>query len=421
MNAISNKTFAIGAAIMMFATMFATVCAFTESPDSSSYYSPEVGLNATYCFEDTPGTHYLYEGTSVNVQFTDNDDFIFSGLDYRYWNGSSWTSWAYLYNHNQVTANGLTITADGLISGSITGSVIIRANYFYPENGSDESVELQLTCVNLNYVGSLVAGEYFTHSFDGEFTAIEGVTITGGNLPAGITLSYNESAWTISGTPTVAGTYYCTFGTDEFFDEIGENVSGYFPIKLVVSQPTSYAHTITYSANGGSGSTENTVVTDQVNGNTNVTLASCGFTKTNCTFAGWKIGNTVYQPGQSIPVGANATVAAVAQWSQNSITISSVPTQYKNSASEISFSVSSVVSPAGTTVAYSVQNIDPAGITVSVNGNTITVGGGEPLTTYHFTLRATANNCPASSTQVTVVVVPILEFTNNPTAGAINQ
>ena len=88
----------------------------------------------------------------------------------------------------------------------------------------------------------------------------------------------------------------------------------------VYGQPLpTYTHTITYNANGGSGSMSSTTITDNNSGNSNVTFASCGFSRTGYHFSGWKIDNTgtLYQPNDTYSVGGNATVVAYAQWIQD--------------------------------------------------------------------------------------------------------
>lgn len=86
--------------------------------------------------------------------------------------------------------------------------------------------------------------------------------------------------------------------------------------KTIYFYPISYSHTITYNANGGTGSMGNTTVTDYNSGNTNVTFASNGFTRANHHFTGWKINNTgtLYQPGNTYAVAGNSSVTAYAQW-----------------------------------------------------------------------------------------------------------
>ena len=75
--------------------------------------------------------------------------------------------------------------------------------------------------------------------------------------------------------------------------------------------------TVTYDANGGSGSMN--IVT--VNDGGTLTLPACGFTApSGMSFAGWQIGPTTYQPGNTVTIQADTTVSAV--WAQETRTVS---------------------------------------------------------------------------------------------------
>ena len=183
-----------------------------------------------------------------------------------------------------------------------------------------------------------------------------------------------------------------------------------------------YDHTVTYDANGGEGNVGDTVVSDG-NENADVVLAPNGFTKTGNTFIGWMVGDTVYQPGQTVPVGPNATVVAVAQWSENTLVASAgdidgvsgmfYSNQIGASASNgavISFEVASctggtaTVNPDGTVTyeAPSVTATTSYTVTVTV---TATFGDGQTLT---------------EDVSFTVNVDPVLSFTNSATSGTLS-
>lgn len=98
-------------------------------------------------------------------------------------------------------------------------------------------------------------------------------------------------------------------------------VSGGTAIGATAQWVQSYAHTITYNANGGSGTMEDTVVMDGVSGSSNVTLAQNGFTKTDSGFTGWLVNDIVYQPGDAIAVVGGEIVTATAQWASNTLTV----------------------------------------------------------------------------------------------------
>lgn len=180
-----------------------------------------------------------------------------------------------------------------------------------------------------------------------------------------------------------------------------------------------YTHTIKYSANGGSGSMSNTVVTNTTSGTSYVTLASNSFVKTGYHFTGWKIGSTVYQPGSTIGVSGNSSVTATAQWEANSLSVGSVGTQYAVAGKSVSFTASATSNPSGASVTYSKSDVS-SGLTVSISGSTVTCSASS-AGTYTFTLSASASGFPSDSTTVTVTFVPALAFTNTPTIGVIGS
>ena len=85
-----------------------------------------------------------------------------------------------------------------------------------------------------------------------------------------------------------------------------------------------YTHTISYSANGGTGTVNPKTITDNTSGNTPMVLDNNGFTYENHRFVGWKVGNEVYQPGMQIQVGGNSTVTAMAQWEETSAPVTTI-------------------------------------------------------------------------------------------------
>ncbi len=85
-----------------------------------------------------------------------------------------------------------------------------------------------------------------------------------------------------------------------------------------------YTHTISYSANGGTGTMTPKTITDNTSGDTPMVLDNNGFTYENHRFVGWKVGNDVYQPGAQIQVAGNSTVVATAQWEETSAPVTTV-------------------------------------------------------------------------------------------------
>lgn len=196
-------------------------------------------------------------------------------------------------------------------------------------------------------------------------------------------------------------------------------VSGNASVTAVAQwEAITYTHTIVYSGNGNTGgSMSNTVITNTVSGSSNVTLASNSFVKTGYHFIGWKIGTTVYQPGQTVSVNGNASVTATAQWEANSLTIKTIGTQYVVVGKNVAFSVSTISEPSGASISYAKSNVS-SGLNVTISGSTITCSAAT-AGTYTFTLTASASGFQSDSRTVTVVVVPVLAFANTPAIGVI--
>lgn len=286
--------------------------------------------------------------------------------------------------------------------------------------------------VNLTFiaVGDIKQGESITIDTGAEDgvstpTGVMGVSFNGGSFDwksgnkSGLTFSLSSDR----SKATIVFTSSATVGTYEFCSELWseeseENLDGpHYAVKLV--KASNFTHTVKYSSNGGTGSMSDTVVTDTVNGNTSVTLAANSFVKSGYHFVGWKVGSTVYQPGEKVPVGANASVTATAQWEENSLTIKTIPTQYSVAGKNVSFTVSVISEPSGASVTYSKSNVS-SGLNVTINGSTITCSASS-AGTYTFVLTASANGFQSDSRTVTVTVVPVLAFANTPAIGVIGN
>ena len=421
MNAIKNRTFAIGAVLVMCLT--ALTCVNITSDDSDAYGpNPLVGFVDDDYNDHNTGDYWILYGTYVDVTITSWEGWDLGFLSYRYFNGSSWTSWQSVDWNGSVTVNGLTIVGYGHIYGNITGYVDIEWSTFCPDAELEEGGWLNFSCQNYDTEHCKVNQSY-SHTYIPDFDYYTGFSVSGGSLPPGLALTKSGENYVVSGTPTTTGTYYVTFDVSEWNDEAGEEVGGYMSVRYDVTQAVSYTHTVTYSANGGTGSVSSTVVTDTNNGNTNVTLAANGFTKSGYTFTGWKIGNTTYQPGQSVPVGANGTVTATAQWSQNTLNatannISGVSGQaYSN---QIGASANN-----GGTVSYAVKSCTGGNATVNSSGLvTYTAPSVSSTTSYTVTVTVTGTFAQGGSltrdVSFTVTVDPVLSFTNAATSGTLS-
>ena len=421
MNLTKNRTFAIGAVLVMCLT--ALTCVNITSDDSDAYGpNPLVGFVDDDYNDHNTGDYWILYGTYVDVTITSWEGWDLGSLKYRYFNGSSWTAWQWVDWNGSVTVNGLTIVGNGHIYGNITGYVDIEWSTFCPDAELEEGGWLNFSCQNYDTEHCKVNQSY-SHTYIPDFDYYTGFSVSGGSLPPGLALSKSGENYVVSGTPTTTGTYYVTFDVSEWNDEAGEEVGGYMSVRYDVTQAVSYTHTVTYSANGGTGSVSNTVVTDTNNGNTNVTLAANGFTKAGYTFIGWKVGNNTYQPGQSVPVGANGTVTATAQWSQNTLNatannISGVSGQaYSN---QIGASANN-----GGTVSYAVKSCTGGTATVNSNG-LVTYTAPSVSSTTSFTVTVTVTGTFAQGGNLTrdvsftVTVDPVLSFTNAATSGTLS-
>ena len=323
----------------------------------------------------------------------------------------------------------------------------LSSSYYY--------VELDPPGINAYFYADCPTGTYTGSWFavnddSGEETFYERITVTvvaGGPYRTGITHlvmgasnvpesqyveNYNTSPQTFtisSAIPTKSGMaflgYSTSYGSSQVVYQPGDTVTvrAGTTVYLYPVFGSLFSHTVAYDANGGAGSTESTVVSDSNNGNTNVTLASCGFTKTGYSFTGWKIGNTTYQPGQTVSVGANATVTATAQWSQNTLSVSAnnisgvSKLTYSNqigasanNGADLSFAVKSCTGGTAT--------VNESGL-VTYKAPTVTSTSSYTVT---VTVTATFGDGQTMSKDVSfsVSVDPVLSFTNAATSGTLS-
>ena len=242
------------------------------------------------------------------------------------------------------------------------------------------------------------------------------------NRPVWLSQSGAATSPVLSGTANAPGTYHANV----LWERVDNGTVGASKVICVTINVTAvtYGHTVVYSGNGNTGgSVADTVVTDQNSSHSPVTLAPNGFVRSGHTFAGWLVDGTLYQPGQTVSVGADSSLTATAQWVQNSLTINSVPVQYGVAGQSITFTVSSSSDPS-TAVSYqsnvpSVNN-GTGTMNISISGNSVTCSA-TAAGTYQFTLTASSNNYPSSSTTVAVQFAPLLQFMNTPQAGALNS
>lgn len=186
-----------------------------------------------------------------------------------------------------------------------------------------------------------------------------------------------------------------------------------------VWEQAEYDHTVRFDSNGGSGRMSDLVVTDDVEGESEVVLPDCTYTRTGFHFAGWRIGSATYLVGAAVPVAGGSSVTAIAQWEENTILLDAIGTQYAVAGKTVNFSVSWISSPPGASATVSASEAAD-GLTVAVKNNVVTCSASE-AGTYTFTLTVGASGYSSDSQTVTVVIAAELAFTNTPTAGAITS
>lgn len=425
MNLTKNKTIAFGAVLAVCMTAFAGMCIATDNTDAYSTVSIEAGESRWFSL------------AQLGLSAGDVDD-----MKYDSYTDCSIPSVMVPSGVSHSTLSGGYVSVSGLdYSGAtLTCSDSVRPGTYSLEWGfineaGDNNV---ITYTNVN-----VTNNHDGSSSSKPMRGISWVTSTPQNYGSFTHSLYIESGASVnlvmSGfgyTPTMSATSGSGISVSEdgnhrvtFSGTIGANAvlsltyGAYnWTYNLYVVQ-TSVTHTIAYSGNGNTGgSTASTVVTD-ANSTSYVTLAANGFVKSGYSFAGWLVNGTVYQPGQTISVGANQTVTATAQWTQNTVTATA------NSLSAVSgMSYSNQIGAScnnGGTLSYAVKSC--TGGTASVNsGGLVTYGAPtvSSMSTYYVTVTVTASYPDGSSVSrdvsFAVTVDPVLSFTNAATSGTLS-
>ena len=255
-----------------------------------------------------------------------------------------------------------------------------------------------------------VSDEYDNSEWPTGITSGYGFTFHAGNIP------FNN---TISGTASKEGTVTVQYRYEYPDEGVADNAT----VTLHIVR-ASHTHTIVYDGNGSTGgSTASTVVTDINSGSTSISLSSNGFTRYGYAFAGWKVGNTVLQPGQSVSVGADSTVTAVAQWTQNELTATA-----GNVSALSGMSYSNQIGASannGGSLSYAVKSCTGGTATVNSSGNvTYSAPSVSSTAQYTVTVTVTASYPDGSSlsrdVSFTVTVDPVLSFTNAATSGTLS-
>ncbi|MBQ3736914.1 MAG: hypothetical protein II855_08305 [Candidatus Methanomethylophilaceae archaeon] len=428
MNANKNRAVAIGAVLVMCLTAFAGMCLSTDDSDAYSTVTIEAGESKWFSLAQLGLS-------SGDVDDMNNmDSYNYCSMPSVMVPSSANNSGLYGY---QIRVSGLDYSGATLTCPDNVRPGTYSLEWGFMDEAGAEEIVITYTNVNVtnNHDGSSsskpmrgidwfvsVPQNYgsYTHSLYIESGASVNLRMSGfGYTPtmsatpgSGISVSEDgDHRVTFSGTIGANATLSLTYGAYNW------------TYNLYVVQ-TSVSHTIAYSGNGSTGgSTASTVVTDTNNGSTNVTLAASGFSKTGYTFAGWLVNGNVYQPGQSVPVGANGTVTATAQWSQNTLSatannISGVSGQaYSN---QIGASANN-----GGSLSYAVKSCTGGNATVNSNG-LVTYTAPTVSSTSSFTVTVTVTGTFAQGGSLTkdvsfsVTVDPVLSFTNSATSGTLS-
>jgi uncharacterized repeat protein (TIGR02543 family) len=231
---------------------------------------------------------------------------------------------------------------------------------------------------------------------------------TGGTAPATQTADYGSSI-TLSGADTLVRTGYTFAGWNTASDGSGTGYAGGASFTIPASDTTLYAqwtinqYTVTYDANGGTGS--QTDPNSPYNFGSTVTVLGTGsIVRTGYTFANWNTAadgsGTSYNPAATFTIGA-ANIVLYAQWTINTYTITA--TAGSNGS----------ISPSG---AVSVNHGADQTFTITPNAgyhvDVLTVDGGPvpAATSYTFT--------NVTATHTINVTFAINTYTITATAGA---
>lgn len=414
MNA-KNKITAIGTVLVMCLTAFA--CMNVVSDDSDADYSLTAG---TTVYMDSP--YYDFEGTDVQFEESFKYGTVFGierssePLDHpdppvtEYFL-PQWASGTGSYYYLAMDGGGVDILEEDTTTFNITGTYGLSSS-----KPITQALDLSLwisSAIGTKTIYVAYGTQFNLNISCGYYQNQHDVTLS--NTTSGLTVTSASWGGDVTGTLTGNVTISC-------YGLWANNSVGSATYNIVCVQ-TNFSHTVVYDGNGGTGSVANTVVSDQNSGNSNVTLAANGFSKSGYSFAGWKIGNVTYTPGQTVAVAGNASVTAVAQWSQNTLSATA------NNLSAVSgMTYGNQVGASannGATISFAVKSC--TGGTASVNSSGLVTYKAPTVsstTSYTVTVTATATygdgQTMSRDVSFTVSVDPVLSFTNAATSGTLS-
>ena len=406
MSAIKNRTVAIWAVLALCVTAFAGMCIATDESDASTSTYSAIS-NGKVDIYPSPGDVIIFTDVSaINCPYaTLNTSTHIATIAVPQMSEGKYSTYdSYVINDTNGGRCWLDLhTNVNWPAGKITDYFYDRSDPIYVTNGTV-----------ISFTATYDDTDDMTYYLD-----YEKVTY----VTPGVGLNL-DSAGNLSGTVSAPGgtTFYITWATHYDFNDSGVTDEGDTLTMIVVSPE--HTHTVAYNGNGNTGgSMANTVVTDTNNGYSNVTLASNGFARSGYTFTGWQVNNVTYQPGQAVSVGSDASVTAIAQWSQNTITasannISGVSGQaYSN---QIGASANN-----GGSLSYAIKSCTGGNASVNSSGMvTYTAPTVSSTTSYTVTVTVTGTFAQGGNltqdVSFTVTVDPVLSFTNAATSGTLS-
>ena len=321
-------------------------------------------MNNNFCFEDGEDTMVVGKLTigeqAVTIPAPDDTEFTYNGAEQTY----------AIADSNLYTVSG-NVQKD---AGTYTVTVALKdkANYTWSDDTTDDKTytfiispkTVTATWVGLEQVYGSAEPVYVILSGlaegDEELEAvISGVSTEAGEHPLNaslknydiinstatlriqqkpVTITVTDNAVTVGGEPAIsapglAESDYEVIYKDENGDVVTPSEPGTYEVwvkitdpnhrhpdgssekqvgSVVVSSGTPRTYEVSFAGSGAAGSTASM----NAAGGCIITLPECGFTKPGSTFAGWKYGYTIYQPGDRV-TAAYGDMTFTAQWTQS--------------------------------------------------------------------------------------------------------
>ena len=254
----------------------------TKSTDSSSTFtiSSTTPTRSGYAFKG-----WSKSSSATSATYTSGGSIPVSGTEtlYAVWADTP-TEYTYTITFNANGGSGApssitkTGTDSSVVMGDITNTIPTRSGYVFKGWSASSSWSSKRIAYNSSYGGS---------------AASDGTTAT-----------TTYGSWTYA-------TYCSNTG--------GSTSSRTLTLYAQWEAAPTYSHTLSYNANGGTGAPSSSTVTN-TSSSYSMTVSSTVPTRTGYTFAGWSYNGSTYWGGNSVSVGANATVTLTAQWEANTYT-----------------------------------------------------------------------------------------------------